>query len=134
MNEMYDMSIVTHNFGVIGILGVIIVNMVMLLKAKNIQKYKREMRIFTPLGSTAIGGVIFTGIVMMAAKHLDFTMANIVMIVFAVLLIVLEAKRVSTLKHLAEDKNALKSFKTYAFRLLLIEIIITIVIFMWMLI
>ena len=135
MNEMYDMGIVTHNFGVIGILGVIVINMVMLSKAKNIQKYKRQMRIFTPLGSTAIGVVTFTGIVMMAAKHLDFTFANIVMIVFAVFLIVLETKRASRLRRLLQNKKeAFDSFKIYAFRLLQIELVITLLIFIWMLI
>ena len=62
MNEMYDMSIVTHYYSVIGILVVIVVNVLMLRRAENIKDYQRQMSLFTPIGSVAIGGIIFTGI------------------------------------------------------------------------
>ena len=133
MNEMYDMSIVTHNFGVMGILAVILINVIMVLRAKEIINYKRQMRIFTPIGSTAIGFIIFTGVIMMAAKHLDFTVENIVMIVFAVAIIVLEVKRAKTLKYTnPETKNALDNFKSLAIKILLAEVILTLVISTWM--
>ena len=107
MNEMYDMSIVTHNYGVIGILGMIFINILMLVRATDINKYTRAVTLFTPIAMTAIGAVIFTGIIMMAAKHLDFTIENIVMIIFAVVLIVLENKRSKKLHTLNKKQKML---------------------------
>ncbi|MBU1928132.1 hypothetical protein KKG77_03940 [bacterium] len=133
MNEMYDMSIVTHNFGVIGILIVVFINLVLLFSARDIKKYKRFMSLFTPIGSLAIGSVIFTGIVMMAAKHLEFTIANIVMIIFAVIVIFLEVTRMRTLKRLSVlQENALADYKTFATRVLLLEVAITLLMSAWM--
>lgn len=134
MNEMYNMSIVTHYYGVIGILVVILINTVMLRRAVNIKDYKRQMSLFTPVGSTAIGGVLFTGIIMMAAKHLDFTVENIIMIVFSFIIIYLEVKRAKGLKYLNPNaENALENFKKYASNLLLGEVFLTLSISIWML-
>jgi phosphatidylserine synthase len=133
MNEMYNMSIVTHNYGVMAILGVIFVNMLMLFAAKDISKYTRAVRIFMPIGSTMIGFIIFTGVVMMAAKHLDFTIANIAMIIFAIILIYLEVKRSSKLKYLnRKEENAFKKYKLFAVKILLLEIVVTLSISFWM--
>jgi len=130
MNEMYEMSIVTHYYSVIGVLIVILMNFFMLYKAVKIPTYQRQMSLFTPIGLIPLGGVIFTGIVMMAAKHLDFSIENIVMIVFSLCLIILEAKRVKTLKYLRSD---LEQYKKYAVKLLLIEMFLTVSISAWML-
>lgn len=133
MNEMYDMSIVTHNLGVMGVLGVILVNVLILLMAKEITAYKRKMILFTPIGSTMIALIIFTGVIMMAAKHLDFTIENIVMIFFAIVFIVLEVKRTSTLKKLNKNQeNGLAEYKRYAINILLIETTMVLVISSWM--
>jgi hypothetical protein len=133
MNEMYDMSIVTHNFGVIGILIVVFINLGLLLSATDIKKYKRVMSLFTPIGSLAIGGVIFTGIVMMAAKHLHFTIENVVMILFAIGVISLEVTRAKTLKRLSIlQENALADFKIFATKLLLLEAAATLLMSAWM--
>jgi len=130
---MYDMSIVTHNYGVIGILGMIFINILMLVRATDINKYTRAVTLFTPIAMTAIGAVIFTGIIMMAAKHLDFTIENIVMIIFAVVLIVLENKRSKKLHTLnKKQKNALALHKTDAYKIFKIEILIVLVISIWM--
>ena len=135
MNEMYDMSIVTHYYGVIGILVVIFVNALMLKSANNIVSYQRQMSLFTPISSTAIGAIIFTGIVMMAAKHLEFTIENIIMIVFSIVIIYLEVKRAKGLKYLnKKEEHALDKFKKYAAYILLIELILVISISIWMLI
>lgn len=130
MNEMYNMSIVTHYYSVIGILIVIFINLGMLYRAKDIKIYQRQMSLFTPLGSMAIAGIIFTGIVMMASKHLNFSIENIIMIVFSIVIIILEAKRVKTLKYL---KSELNGYKRYANKLLLSEIFLTLSISAWML-
>jgi len=133
MNEMYDMSIVTHNLSVIGILIVVFINLVLLLSATDIKKYKRVMSLFTPIGSLAIGGVIFTGIVMMAAKHLHFSVENIVMILFVIGVISLEVLRAKTLKRLSIlQENALGDFKIFATKLLLLEVAATLLISAWM--
>lgn len=133
MNEMYDMSIVTHNLSVIGILIVVFINLVLLLSTTDIKKYKRVMSLFTPIGSLAIGGVIFTGIVMMAAKHLHFSVENIVMILFAIGVISLEVLRAKTLKRLSIlQENALGDFKIFATKLLLLEVAATLLISAWM--
>jgi len=133
MNEMYDMSIVTHNYGVISVLGVILVNTLMLLGAKDLSKYIRGMRIFMPIGGTAIGIIVFTGVVMMAAKHLEFTLANIAMIIFAILLIFLEVKRASKLKYInKKEQNAFKNYKSFALKILLLEVFVTLCISFWM--
>lgn len=133
MDEMYNMSIVTHNSGVIGILIVVFINLVLLFSAIDIKKYKRLMSLFTPIGSLAIGTVIFTGIVMMAAKHLDFSVANIAMIIFAVTIIFLEVIRMRTLKRLSVlQENALADYKTFATKVLLLEVTLTLLIAAWM--
>jgi len=135
MNEMYDMSIVTHYYGVLGILVVIFINSLMLKKAQNITDYKRQMSLYTPVGSIAIGFVIFTGVVMMAAKHLDFTVENILMILFSIAIIYLEVKRAKGLKYIdTREENALEKFKVYGAGLLMMELVLTLSISIWMLI
>ncbi|MEK6658798.1 MAG: hypothetical protein AABY36_03855 [Campylobacterota bacterium] len=133
MNEMYDMSIVTHNYGVMSVLGVILINIFMLLGIKNLAKYTRAMSLFTPIVGTTIGMVVFTGVVMMAAKHLDFTVQNIAMIIFAVILIYLEVKRSKGLQNLnKKDENAIKKYRAYALKIFLLEIFVTLSISFWM--
>ncbi len=133
MNEMYNMSIVTHNYGVIGILGTILVNMIMLMRADDIQKYARSMSIFMPIGMTTIGMVIFTGVVMMAAKHLNFTIENIIMIVFSIVLIILENQRSKRLELLDKrEENALALHKIDAYKIFKIEILMLLSLSIWM--
>jgi uncharacterized protein with PQ loop repeat len=133
MNEMYDMSIVMHFYGVVGILGVILVNFLMLQNASDIYRYKRLMRIFTPIGSIGIGFIVFTGVIMMAAKHLDFTIENIVMILFSIIIIVLEASRAKKLKYTnPKELDALDNFKPYAIKIFLLESVVVLSISTWM--
>jgi len=133
MNEMYNMSIVTHNYGVFFILGVILINLIFLVTAKDIKRYVRSMRLFNPISGTAIGVILFTGVVMMAAKHLEFSIENIVMIVFATTIIALEAKRASKLKWTNPKlENALKNYKNFAFKIFAIEVMLVLSISTWM--
>ena len=86
-----------------------------------------------PLSSTVIGVAIFSGTIMMAAKHLDFTIENVVMIVISVVLIVLEAKRAKTLKYLSvKTQNSLEVYKPYGIKLLYIELVVSVLISLWM--
>ncbi|OHE15613.1 MAG: hypothetical protein A2540_01310 [Sulfurimonas sp. RIFOXYD2_FULL_37_8] len=133
MNEMYDMSIVTHNYGVMSVFGVILINIFMLFSIKSLVKYTRAMSLFTPIVGTTIGMVVFTGVIMMAAKHLDFTVQNIAMIIFAVILIYLEVKRSKGLQNLnKKDENAFKEYRSYALKIFLIEIFVILSISFWM--
>jgi hypothetical protein len=133
MNEMYDMSIVAHNYGVMSVLGVILINIFMLFGIKTLAKYTRAMSLFTPIVGTAIGMVIFTGVVMMAAKHLDFTIENIAMIVIALVLIYLEVKRSKSLQNInKKEENAFVNYRTYAFKIFLLEIFVVLGISFWM--
>ncbi len=133
MNEMYDMSIVTHNYSVIAVLGVIFINIFILLSMKNLTKYTRTMSLFTPIVGTVIVAIIFTGVVMMAAKHLDFTAENIIMILFAIILIYLEFKRSIKLKYLKKkENNAFENYKSYALKIFSLEIFLVLSISVWM--
>lgn len=133
MNEMYDMSIVTHNWGVMSVLGVIFINIFMLFGIKNLAKYTRAVSLFIPIVGTTIGIVVFTGVVMMAAKHLEFSVQNIVMIIFAIILIYLEVKRSLRLKHLNKKEiNAFESYKSYALKIFVLEILVILSISLWM--
>jgi ABC-type Fe3+-siderophore transport system permease subunit len=133
MNEMYNMSIVTHYYSVWAVLGVILLNLYMLNKASCMKDYKRFNSLFMPIGSMFIGGVIFTGIIMMAAKHLEFSIENIIMIIIGVYVIVLEASRSKKLKYLSKDTQ-LCAYKTQVNKIFLIQSILVIAISIWMLI
>ena len=134
MNEMYSMGLSIHSFGAVVLLGVILLNVFFLHGAKDLQKYRRIMSIFLmPLSSTSIGVALFSGTIMMAAKHLDFTIENIIMIIISVVLIVLEAKRSKTLKYLnSKAEDSLKIYKSYGMKLLYGEIGLVIFISVWM--
>ena len=133
MNEMYDMSIVTHNFGVMSVLGVILVNLFMLLGTKDLNKYRRKHTLFMPIGMLTIGTLLFTGIVMMAAKHLDFSIENIVMILFVTVLIVLENKRSSTLRYTSpKEEGSFAKYKKYAIKIFILEVFTVLSISLWM--
>jgi hypothetical protein len=134
MNEMYSMGLSIHSWGAVLIFGSIVLNILVLNGAKDLQKYKRVMSIYLiPLSSTVIGVAIFSGTIMMAAKHLDFTLENVVMIIISVVLIVLEAKRAKTLKYLSvKTQNSLEVYKPYGIKILYIELVVSVLISLWM--
>jgi len=93
MNEMYNMALSLHSWSAGAVFVVIFINLYILISAKELAKYKRVNSLYLlPLVITVLGALLFTGIVMMAAKHLHFSIENIVMIILGVVLIVLEAK------------------------------------------
>ena len=134
MNEMYNMGLGIHSYGTVTLLGVILINMLFLYTAQDLSKYKRKMSILLmPLSSMALAIVIFTGVVMMAAKHLSFTTANIAMILVSVVLIILEAKRAKILKYLSPKAvDGLQIYKRFALRIFMIEIALMVVVALWM--
>lgn len=133
MNEMYEMSIVMHNYSVYGILAVILLNFLMLVRADDIRAYERFVTLFMPIGMTVIGAVIFTGVVMMAAKHLDFSVENIVMILFSVVLIVLENIRSKKLQRVDKKlPDAVEIHKKEAYKIFAMEVFVVLSISIWM--
>lgn len=135
MEALYTAGLEIHFVGVVVLLAVVIFNIVMLALSHQIIRYAKRLRIVMPISSSLITITIFTGIVMMAAKHLNFSLANIAMIVLSILFIVLEVKRYKILKHETDIKqeNAFMQYKKKAFRLLGIEIALLMAMSAWML-
>ena len=134
MNEMYSMGLSLHSIAAAGILVAIFVNLFILISSQELKKYKRRNSIVIwPITFTILATAIFTGIIMMAAKHLDFTLENIVMILVSIVLIVLEAKRIKTLKYLDETKDhAFNAYKPIARTILQVEFVLVALLSIWM--
>ncbi len=136
MEAMYKTGLNIHYFGVIVLMGVVVFNIVMLSLSHHIIRYAKRMRIVMPISGSLIALILFTGAVMMAAKHLEFSFANIAMIVIAIVMIILEAKRYKTLKRKTDitQDNAFVEYKQKAFRFLGIEMALLVSMSVWMMI
>ena len=132
MNYMYNMSIDFHNYVVILLLVLIGLNFVLLFRAKNVFSYRKKMAYLTPTIAVLLASILFTGTIMMAAKHLHFTLANIAMIAIAIAFIVLEAKRVKPIKRLKDVPEAIPVYRDFAKKILSIELLIVLAISVWM--
>jgi hypothetical protein len=134
MNEMYDMSIDIHRYGALILIGIITANLLHLMRANNIHRYAKQMRVMMPIVASFLALLLFTGSIMMAAKHLDFTIANIIMIVLNIVWIVLESKRYGLLKHHdLKLPDAFERYRTKAKKILLVELVGSAAITLWML-
>lgn len=132
MNEMYNMGIVTHGTFVFWMLAMILVNYVVILVSYDLKIYRRKRGIFyVPLDFVGLSGVIFTGVVMMASKHLDFTLENIAMIAASLLFIILEVKRAKEFKFVNSTQKFM-SYKLVVKKILLVEFAVTFFISIWM--
>ncbi len=134
MNEMYNMGLSLHSWSAVAVLVMIFINLYILISAKELAKYKKVNSLYlVPLQITVLGTLLFTGIVMMAAKHLHFSIENIVMIILGVVLIVLEAKRLKALKYLSTKKeHALEVYKPYSRTILQVEFGLVLLMSLWM--
>ncbi len=134
MNEMYNMGLSLHSWSAVAVLVMIFINLYVLISAKELAKYKRVNSLYLlPLEITVLGTLLFTGIVMMAAKHLHFSVENIVMIILGVVLIVLEAKRLKALKYLSTKKeHALEVYKPFSRTILQVEFGLVLLMSLWM--
>ncbi|WP_457744229.1 hypothetical protein [Sulfurimonas sp.] len=128
------MGLSLHSWSAIAVLVMIFLNLFLLISSKELKKYKRIHALYVmPMIITVLGSLLFTGVVMMAAKHLHFTIENIVMIIVAIVLIVLEAKRAKGLKYLSTKKeHAFAVYKPFARTILQIEFVLVFVISLWM--
>ena len=135
MEALYTAGLEIHFVGVVVLLAVVIFNIMMLALSHQIIRYAKRLRIVMPISSSLITVTIFTGIVMMAAKHLNFSLANIAMMGLSALFIVLEVKRYKILKHETDIKqeNAFAQYKQKAFRFLGIEMALLVAMSAWML-
>lgn len=134
MNEMYTMGLSLHNWSAVAVLAMIFLNLFLLISFEELSKYKRVNALYLlPLEITLLGSLLFTGIVMMAAKHLNFTIENVMMIIVGIAVVVLEAKRLKALKYLnAKKEHAFMAYKPFARTLLQIEFIMVFLMSLWM--
>lgn len=134
MDQMYTMGVTLHAIGILLLIFAIIINMVVLYQADDSEQYKRFRSIvLLPLNSMLVAAAIFTGAIMMAAKHLDFTPENVIMIVAAVLLILKEVKRSRVLKYVDDDEfSDFVLYKKFAYKILVFEFVLVVLISIWM--
>lgn len=134
MEALYNFGLEIHTVGVLVLMGVVMFNILMLSLSKNIIIYAKRMRIVMPISASLIALILFTGAIMMAAKHLNFSVANTIMTVAGIVMIILEAKRYKTLKRRTDiaQEDAFDGYKTKAFRFLGIEIGMLMGISIWM--
>jgi len=133
MNEMYNMSLLLHEAGILLLVMIFVASLWQLNRADDLMVYLRKIRIQTPLIMMAMFAPIFTGMVMMAAKHLSFSVANIVMILLSLVLIVFELRRTKPLKYASiAEEGAFKKYKKEATQILVGEVALVILISIWM--
>jgi hypothetical protein len=133
MNAMYNMSLSVHWFGVLLLLGIFLASLWQLERSNDVLAYLKKMRIQGPLIFMAMFVPIFTGMVMMAAKHLSFTVPNLAMIVLSVVLIVFEVKRSKPLKYASiAEEGAFERYKKDARTILISEVALIVLISLWM--
>ncbi|MDO9304833.1 MAG: hypothetical protein Q7T77_05860 [Sulfuricurvum sp.] len=136
MEAMYTMGLEIHTVGVIVLMGVVMFNIMMLALSNQVIRYAKRMRIVMPISSSLIALILLTGMIMMAAKHLHFTLANDAMIVVGIVMIILEAKRYKTLKRRTDitQEGAFALYKRKAFRYLGIEMALLLSVTLWMMV
>lgn len=133
MNAMYDMSLSIHWVSVFLLVVIFAASLWQIDRANDVMVYLRKMRIQGPLILMAMFAPIFTGMVMMAAKHLDFTIPNIVMIILSTVLIYFEIKRSRPLKYASIiEEGAFEKYKKDAKTILVGEIALILLISIWM--
>ena len=133
MNEMYNMSLSLHSVSVFILLAIFVASLWQLERANDVMAYLKKMRIQSPLIMMAMFAPIFTGMVMMAAKHLEFTIPNIVMILLSTVIIYFELKRTRPLKYATIiEEGAFEKYKKDAKTILVGEIAFIVLISLWM--
>ncbi len=133
MNAMYNMSLSIHWFGVFLLLAIFMASLWQLNRANDVMAYLHKMRFQSPLIMMAMFVPIFTGMVMMAAKHLEFTIPNIAMIVLSIVLVFFEIKRSRPLKYASIiEEGAFEKYKKDAKMILIGEIALILLISIWM--
>lgn len=131
MQEMYNLGLSIHAYFVYALLFGYALHVTVIYQSKELKKFRRIRTLFiAPLNSVLLGVMIFTGVVMMAAKHLDFTLANIAMIVVALLLIGFEIRMSKILRYVKGSEFT--SYKTTVLKTVAIEVLVVILLSIWM--
>ena len=123
MNEMYEMSQNIHIYSVIALI-VLLLLMIAMHKVKgDFSKFVKNIKIAMVFHLSLLGFVVLTGTIMMAAKHLSFSPANLLMIVSVFIVIALEIKRNKALVKVIKFKMmSEESYKRLGFRYQSIEL------------
>ena len=93
MESMEHLMVQLHIWPVIGLAGLVVLNIVVILMQKDDRKLKKYLRIQATAWTTLISMIVFTGASIMAYLHLDFSLKIVLMIVAAVALGSLELRR-----------------------------------------
>jgi len=105
MNEMYEMSQSIHIYSVMGLVLVLLIMIAMHKVQGDFQKFVKNIKILMIFHLSFIGFIVLTGAVMMAAQHLSFTPANLLMVVSIFILSTLEIKRNKALSKVIKFKS-----------------------------
>jgi len=129
MNEMYEMSQSIHIYSVIAMI-ISSVLILLLHKSKVPQEsFTKRAAVIGLAHVSFLGSVALTGVIMMAAKHLSFSLANILMIIGMITIIVLEVKRNKLLKMVTKFRRVeLDIYKPIGFNYGLIEFVLLLLI------
>jgi len=129
---MFNASLEAHGYSVVLFLVMICVNLLLLIRADDLFRFRKQMAYTTPLSAVFLVSVIFTGIVLMLSKHLSLDFSNILMIAVAIIISTLEVKRIKPLKYLKNVPQAVPLYRSYAQRFLLIELVMMLAMLLWM--
>lgn len=138
MDAMYTLGLSIHSVTTVCYLLMIILNIVVLYKFEDDHRYKRVNAIFlAPFTFMILSFVLFTGVIMMAAKHLDFTIQNSAMVLLSVVIVYFEIKRAKALRFVQADDDDIEEmifeeYKAVFLRTLFIEFFGVLFIALWM--
>ena len=93
MDEMYAMSQSIHIYSVGGLIFILLWMIAMHKVKGDFEKFVKNIKILMVFYLSILGFIVLTGSVMMAAKHLSLTPANLLMIITVFIVLVLEIKR-----------------------------------------
>ncbi|NOQ30997.1 MAG: hypothetical protein GQ570_07755 [Helicobacteraceae bacterium] len=135
MNYMYDMNIDIHLLGTFALIAYFIYNYVMLKNSIEPYAYISKIRKALPIGYSLLFLMLYTGATMMAAKHLQFSVENIIMIIIGLVLILLEINRFYSFKSINPKKDGIfEEYRKRAYQIMFIEFALTLSITLWMVI
>jgi hypothetical protein len=117
MNQMYAMSVDIHLFSVLALMIIMLVMMLLHTSKNDLGLLVTKIQGVTIVYLCFLGFAVLTGAIMMAAQHLSFTPANLLMVLAAFAVLILEIKRnkalVKTIKYMQMSP---KTYKRIAFR------------------
>ena len=134
MEAMYTLGLSIHSITTALFLAVLLLNFVLLYRFEDVVRYKRlNSVVMTPLTLMIYSFVVFTGVLMMAAKRLDFSVPNSVMVVLSVVVLLVEIQRIKTLRFIdPKQRDSFVNYKGVFMKMIGLEIVATLFISLWM--